>query len=42
MAHGETHQEALTNAQEAINLWLEVAKVDGILIPQPKGKLMYA
>lgn len=42
MAHGETHQEAITNAQEAINLWLEVAKVDGILIPQPKGKLMYA
>ena len=42
MAHGETHQEALKNAQEAIDLWLEVAKEDGMFIPQPKGKLMYA
>jgi predicted RNase H-like HicB family nuclease len=42
MAHGDTQNEALENAQEAINLWLDVAKEDGIYIPQPKGKLMYA
>ena len=43
MAHGETHEEALRNAQDAIHLWLETAKEDGRAIPQPKGRrLVYA
>jgi predicted RNase H-like HicB family nuclease len=42
MAHGETQIEALENAQQAIDLWIKVAKEDGIQIPEPKGKLMYA
>jgi len=43
MAHGSTQESALKNAQEAIALWLEVAKENGDEIPQPKGrKLMYA
>ncbi len=43
MAHGSTQELALKNAQEAISLWLDVAKENGDEIPQPKGrKLMYA
>jgi len=43
MAHGSTQELALKNAQEAISLWLDVAKDNGDDIPQPKGrKLMYA
>ncbi len=37
-AHGATQQEALTNAQEAIRLWLDTAKEFGDPIPQPKGR----
>ena len=43
MAHGATHEEALLNAQEAIQLWIETAEEDGRSIPQPKGRrLVYA
>jgi len=42
MTHGDTQTEALQNAQEVIELWLEVAKEEGREIPEPKGKLMYA
>ena len=43
MAHGASHEEALRNAQEAIQLWIETAKEDGRLVPQPKGRrLVYA
>jgi predicted RNase H-like HicB family nuclease len=43
MAHGPSHEEALRNAQEAIQLWLETAEEDGRAIPQPKGRrLVYA
>jgi predicted RNase H-like HicB family nuclease len=27
---------------EAIDLWIKVAKEDGVQIPEPNGKLMYA
>lgn len=44
MTHGETRAEALTNAQEAAELWLEVAAQDGDFIPNPPkeatGKLL--
>jgi len=43
MAHGQTPNEALTNCQDAMNLWLDTAKQFGRPIPEPKGKrLMYA
>jgi len=43
MAHGNTHESALANAKEAIQLWLETAKEFGDPIPAPKGKrLVYA
>ena len=38
MAHGATREEALQNAQEAIDLWLDVAREDGRVIPEPKGR----
>lgn len=38
MAHGATPTEAVEQAQEAIALWLEVAREDGRPIPQPKGR----
>ena len=43
MAHGTTPNEALANAQEAIQLWLDTAIEFGDPIPEPKGRrLMYA
>jgi predicted RNase H-like HicB family nuclease len=42
MADGKTYQEALENAEQIINEWIETAKEEGRLIPQPKGRLMYA
>ncbi len=38
MAHGETQELALANVQEAMQLWLDVAKESGDFIPQPKGR----
>jgi predicted RNase H-like HicB family nuclease len=42
MADGETYQEALKNAENVIDEWLETAQNLGRFIPEPKGKLMYA
>lgn len=43
MAHGSSHAEALTNAEQAVQLWLETAHELGRPIPQPKGRrLVYA
>ena len=39
MAEGDTYEEALANAQIAIEEWIEVAKELGREIPKPKGKL---
>ena len=42
-AHGGSQREALDNAQEAIELWLDTARKFGDPIPEPKGRrLMYA
>lgn len=42
-AHGNSQKEALENAQEAIELWLDTAREFGDQIPEPKGRrLMYA
>ena len=43
MAHGSTHEEALANAKEAMQLWIDSARSDGQTVPAPKGKrLTYA
>jgi predicted RNase H-like HicB family nuclease len=36
VAHGETREEALASAQEAIELWIEVARKRGRDIPAPR------
>jgi len=43
MAHGNTPENVLINAQQAIELWLDTAEEFGDPIPIPKGRrLMYA
>ncbi|HLF47712.1 MAG TPA: type II toxin-antitoxin system HicB family antitoxin [Chitinophagaceae bacterium] len=42
LADGKTYSEALENVQVIINEWIETAQSLGRLIPEPKGKLMYA
>ena len=43
LAHGNTYDEALKNAKQAIQLWVDTAKEFGDPIPEPKGhRLMYA
>ena len=43
MAHGGTPEEALKNAHEAMQLWIDTAKEFGDPIPESKGsKLIYA
>lgn len=43
MAHGATRAEALRNAEEAIDLWLDTTREFGDPIPEPKGRrLMFA
>jgi predicted RNase H-like HicB family nuclease len=43
MAHGSTQEEALTNAQQAIRLWIDTAREFGDSVPEPKGRrLMFA
>lgn len=37
-AHGDSHEEALRNAHEAISLWIETAKEFGDPIPAPIGR----
>ena len=38
MAHGPSYEEALANAQEAIELWVNTAREFGDPIPAPKGR----
>ncbi len=42
MAHGRTKREAISNAEAAIDLWIETAKEENIPIPEPRGRLMFA
>jgi len=43
MAHGGTHEEALANAKQAMQLWIDNAKEHGDAIPKPKGRrLLFA
>lgn len=38
MAHGDTHESALANANEAIQLWIDTAREFGDPLPEPKGQ----
>ncbi len=42
MADGGTYQEAVANAERVIQEWVETAKEEGRVIPEPKGRLIYA
>jgi predicted RNase H-like HicB family nuclease len=42
MADGSTAQEALANAEVIAQEWLETARELGRIIPEPKGRLVYA
>jgi predicted RNase H-like HicB family nuclease len=43
MAHGNTQEAALAQANEAIQLWIDTAREFGDPVPQPKGeRLMLA
>ena len=42
MADGASYEEAVTNAQEVIQEWIETAKSIGRAIPEPKGRLLFA
>ena len=38
MVHGETNTEALANADETMQLWIDTAQEFGDPIPEPKGQ----
>ncbi|MCD4750703.1 MAG: type II toxin-antitoxin system HicB family antitoxin [Thermoanaerobaculales bacterium] len=42
MADGTTYHEALSNAEEIIQEWIETAMEIGRPVPQPRGRLAYA
>lgn len=42
MADGETYEQAVTNARQVIEQWIETARELGRPIPAPKGRLIYA
>lgn len=42
MADGATYQEALANAELVIAEWIETAKEIGRVIPEPRGRLVFA
>ena len=37
-AHGGTQETALSNAKEAMQLWIDTAKEFGDPVPEPKGR----
>ena len=41
MADGKTYAEAVANAEEIIDEWIETARRLGRPIPEPRGKLAY-
>jgi predicted RNase H-like HicB family nuclease len=41
MADGVTYQDALRNAETAIQEWIETAQESGRPIPEPKGRRLH-
>lgn len=42
MADGETYEQAVSNAKQVIEEWIETAYETGREVPESKGRLMYA
>lgn len=42
MADGETYEQAVANAQQVIDEWIDTARELGRLVPEPRGRLKYA
>lgn len=42
MSDGETYEQAVANAQQVIEEWIETARELGRQIPEPRGRLLYA
>ena len=42
MADGQSYAEAVKNAEEIIDEWIETTRKLGRPIPEPRGKLAYA
>ena len=42
MAHGDTRANAVAEAEQAIALWIEVARETGKTVPEPRGRLAFA
>lgn len=42
MADGQSYEEAVTNARQVIEEWIETAHELGRPVPEPKGRLLYA
>ena len=42
MADGKTYQEAINNAKIIIREWIETALELARLVPEPRGRLVYA
>ena len=40
-ADGATYQEALSNAEEIMQGWIETASEQGRPVPEPKGRLLF-
>ena len=38
MAQGDSHESALRNVNEAVQLWIDAAKEFGDTVPEPKGR----
>jgi len=42
MADGNSYQEALSNAEQIIQEWIDTANELGRSVPKPRGRLAYA
>jgi len=42
MADGNSYQEALSNAEQIIQEWIDTARELGRPVPEPKGRLAFA
>ena len=42
IAHGDSADEALKNIQKVSEEWLQLAKEKNWIIPEPKGRLIFA
>ena len=38
MAHGDSHEDALRNVNEAMRFWIDTARELGKPIPEPRGE----